>query len=92
MVRFTLATTVLVSLAATSAAFQPARQVASPRILQATISANDMMPTPPATPPPQMDPTPKQSPPPEMDMKGIAMSVSRESSATILEINCDDEN
>lgn len=69
MVRFSLATTVLVSLAATSTAFQPSVNRATARsALRASIAAGDMVA--PVTPPPQQEEPNK----PEMDMTGIALS------------------
>lgn len=74
MVRFTLATTVLVSLAATSTAFQSVSRASFPAksALRASIAANDMLPQVPVTPPPSQEDEPK------MDMTGIALSVSRQ--------------
>ena len=67
MVRFSLATTLLASFAATSAAFQPINnRVNPPNQPGASIAANDMIPTQPVTPPPKDD---KPKPKMEIDMK-----------------------
>jgi hypothetical protein len=78
MVRFTITTAVLVSLVATSSAFQPVgRATLSPRTpsLRVAFIAEEMVavPTAPVTqPPPQKD----KKEPYKMDMTGIVLSVS----------------
>lgn len=81
MVRFTITTAVLVSLAATSSAFQPVGRAAlSTRTapLRSAFVAEEMVAVPRApmtTPPPQKD----EKEPYKMDMTGVVLSVSGKS-------------